>query len=549
MKIKNIILILTATIVVACAPEEKLEFGLDTDRIEIDCYGGVRTFLVTSSESWVAVSSDPWLTVSPANGNGPAECKVSIDTTLLFKDRQGGVRIQSLSDKQKLSDIAVVQKGYSYQISVDKAEVSIDDFAAYDDRSFDITVASNVDFDVEIPADVKWLKFKKPELVLDRGARPRTVRIHFDWTVNADKERKAVVNFRPKAEVEVNSDVLTVVQKAAPEIIPGTVAGDSLALLAINRALGCWNDFETEERMADWSGVTVWKSGPDKGRVRSVQFIFFNTQEPLPYAVRFLTAAEELEFYSNENSFNKSLDMGDDICELVNLKKLTVGAYGLTSLPEKFSNLQNLRYLDLSSNNFQKVPEVLKDCKSLTALFLTANQRSSIPDLSNTVKINYGGLVDECPLNPVTQKREFPRWLLKWNQLDTLRLSVNYLQGELPSDAVLIREEGFETWTTAELRDSLGTDTSIFDEYDVPKVLPDIDFFSINLNRLHGDIPYWLKYHPKLDLWFPLLLVFPQEGKTAEGIPAGFNDTPTNLNYYYEVYKEKMMSDSYVVEE
>ena len=126
---------------------------------------------------------------------------------------------------------------------------------------------------------------------------------------------------------------------------------------------------------------------------------------------------------------------------------------------------------------------------------------------------------------------------------------MNYLQGELPSDAVLIREEGFETWTTAELRDSLGTDTSIFDEYDVPKVLPDIDFFSINLNRLHGDIPYWLKYHPKLDYWFPLLLVFPQEGKTAEGIPAGFNDAPTNLNYYYEVYKEKMMSDSYVVEE
>ena len=549
MKIKNIILILTAAIVVACAPEEKLEFGLDTDRIEIDCYGGVRTFQVTSSESWVAVSSAPWLTVSPANGNGPAECRVSIDTTLLFKDRQGGVRIQSLSDKQKLSDIAVVQKGYSYQISVDKAEVSIDDFAAYDDRSFDITVASNVDFDVEIPEDVKWLKFKKPELVLDRGARPRTVRIHFDWTVNADKERKAVVNFRPKAEVEVNSDVLTVVQKGAPEIIPGTVAGDSLALLAINRALGCWNDFETEERMADWSGVTVWKSGPDKGRVRSAQFVFFNTQEPLPYAVRFLTAAEELEFYSNENSFNKSLDMGYDICELVNLKKLTVGAYGLTSLPEKFSNLQNLRYLDLSSNNFQKIPEVLKECKSLTALFLTANQRSNIQDLSNTVKINYGGLVDECPLNPVTQNREFPRWLLKWNQLDTLRLSVNYLQGELPSDAVLIREEGFETWTTAELRDSLGTDTSIFDEYDVPKVLPDIDFFSINLNRLHGDIPYWLKYHPKLDYWFPLLLVFPQEGKTAEGIPAGFNDAPTNLNYYYEVYKEKMMSDSYVVEE
>ena len=64
MKIKNIILILTAAIVVACAPEEKLEFGLDTDRIEIDCYGGVRTFQVTSSETEGTPEQRSW------EGNG-----------------------------------------------------------------------------------------------------------------------------------------------------------------------------------------------------------------------------------------------------------------------------------------------------------------------------------------------------------------------------------------------------------------------------------------------------------------------------------------------
>ena len=79
-------------------------------------------------------------------------------------------------------------------------------------------------------------------------------------------------------------------------------------------------------------------------------------------------------------------------------------------------------------------------------------------------------------------------------------------------------------------------------------VLPDIDFFSINLNRLSGEIPHWLKYHPKLDYWTPLLLVFPQEGKDMNGTPAGFKDVPTNLNYYYQVYAKKKWSDVNVVE-
>ena len=86
-----------------------------------------------------------------------------------------------------------------------------------------------------------------------------------------------------------------------------------------------------------------------------------------------------------------------------------------------------------------------------------------------------------------------------------------------------------------------------FTENRVPMVLPDIDFFAINLNKLHGDIPNWLKYHPKLDYWFPLLLVFPQEGKDAAGNVAGFNNVPTNLNYYYEIYKNKKWSESNIV--
>ena len=46
--------------------------------------------------------------------------------------------------------------------------------------------------------------------------------------------------------MSVNEGV-KVVQKAALPIPVGTPAGDSLALLAVSRALNCYNEYETSE--------------------------------------------------------------------------------------------------------------------------------------------------------------------------------------------------------------------------------------------------------------------------------------------------------------
>ena len=306
--------------------------------------------------------------------------------------------------------------------------------------------------------------------------------------------------------------------------------------------------------MNRWEGVKLYEKGPNKGRVKSAQFVFFETDEALPYAVKYLTEAEELYFFSNVNSFLKNLSLGEDICELKKLKRLTMFAYGLTEIPDAISNMESLRYLDLDGNNFKAIPKALMNCKSLTALFMSSNQRSVVADLSNTVRTEdeLGGfIIDSEDVTDDKCTKQFPKWLLEWDQLDTLRLSVNYLQGVLPTDEELLNS-GFTAWNVDDastftdevsLKDSLGTDgLSFFRDNRVPKVLPNIDFFSINLNRLHGDIPNWLKYHPKLDFWYPLLLVFPQEGRDAQGHQAGFNDVPTNLNYYYKYYNKKKWS-------
>ena len=563
------IALVSIIIVGACTPKAEIELSFDTDCIEIGPEGGVRTIAVTVGEDWVARTNEPWIAFSPANGKASEKCQIIIDSTLVFDQREDVVRIQTASGYK---DITIVQKGFEPKITPKTSLVEIEDFAIPSKRKFKVVVETNVE--LTKPADTEWLTCKMSDQTLDRGARPRNVTLTFEWRVNPYADiREEIVNLVGTKKVEVSEGTyetlsaeanFTVSQGGAPDIesVKNTPAGDSLALLSISRFLGCWSEYDTGVSMNRWEGVKVYEKGPNKGRVKSAQFVFFETDEALPYAVKYLTEAEELYFFSNVNSFLKNLSLGEDICELKKLKRLTMFAYGLTEIPDAISNMESLRYLDLDGNNFKSIPKALKNCKNLTALFMSSNQRSVVSDLSNTVRTEdeLGGFITDAEdlpsdgssvSSPDKCTKQFPKWLLEWDQLDTLRLSVNYLQGVLPSDEELIAS-GFPVWNVDDpstftkevaLFDSLGVDgLSFFREKRIPKVLPDIDFFSINLNRLHGEIPNWLKYHPKLDYWYPLLLVFPQEGRDMEGHQAGFKDVPTNLNYYYKYYNKKKWS-------
>ena len=524
-------------------PESELVFGVkDVDGVSLENgtltvgpEGGRRVITITSSEKWVAETQFPWITVSPANGVGSTDCEIIVDSALVaLESRQGAVRFKTM-ESDKSQKFTVNQSGFDLILNPAKTSIELESYAELEDRKFTIVVNTNVPFTVEAPKfeDKQWIEYKVSELVLDRKDRPRNARVNFTWELNPTQSaRQAEFKLIP-SDPSMEARVIAISQKPADEIEIG-VRGDSLALLAISRVLGCWREFDTAEKMENWDGVTVHKSGPNKGRVRSAQFYLFGTKEPLPFQVKYLTAAEELYFYSNENSFRYSLSTGKHICELTQLRKLTIGAYGLTELPDEFANLKNLEYLDISGNNFEEIPAVLSPEKlpNLTALIINANQRNVTNDLFNNYKENSGGLINECPLRE-DGTREFPRRLLKWNNLDTLRLSVNYLQGTIPD---LMDDPDFPKWTAEEVN---ACDTLPAKLIGLPKVLPDTDFLAINLNRLHGELPDWLLYHPKLDLWYPFQLIFLQEGKDREGNVAGFSNEPANLNYYYEEYKNK----------
>lgn len=558
MKLRYNILVLAvaALTVVACTNDpEVVDFKSDVNTIEIGADGGVKKVRIQSSDEWVASvgmqsngDPNPWIAVSPANGRGTVECDFVIDSALTDKPREAVVSIRNIATNKE-QRIKVSQKGYEYSVEVDRTNVEVKKFAEYGKRYFDVVVKTNFPFEVKIPQSAQhWISREPASKLgdayqhnLNRGIRPREVKVRFNWNINNSASvRLADIEFVPTEDITVShSDILKVSQEAAEPIIPETRAGDSLALLNIANTMQCWTIWDSSTPMNRWEGITLWEERmegctPEKvGRVRKVEIFLCNSFEGLPFEFQYLTQADEVYIFSNENSMLKSLNIGEHICKLTNLKRLTVGAFGLNELPEEFKNLRNLEFLDLGSNNFQRVPAIInkENFPNLRALVLNAQQRHAVSDLSNTRYAieELGGLVEE---------EKFPEHLLKWG-LDTLVLSVNYLHGALPS---FENDPEVPKWTEEEV---IAADTLPMALVGTPKVMPTTKTFRINHNRLSGEVPTWLLMHPALDWWVPFSLIFPQEGRWSDGTKAGFTNEPASLvDYYKNWYPNKKLANS-----
>ena len=271
-----------SALLVACVDAPMTDFGSETKTINVGPDAAVHTINIKSDDPWTAVVQVPWVTVSPANGKGSMECKVMIDSALKFSPRQTKIFIDNLRTGETL-EFDINQDGYEKFIKVSKPEVNVESFEVLNNRYVEVEVEANVPFKpVFGDGSVNWVECKKlPVLNLDREARPRKVTVRLDWTINStDKQRVADISFMPEDQTVVISEgnVVKFVQNAPEAIEAGTVAGDSLALIAINRALGCWSQYEVNERLQDWSGVEVWTKGPNKGRVKSAEFFMFGTK-------------------------------------------------------------------------------------------------------------------------------------------------------------------------------------------------------------------------------------------------------------------------------
>lgn len=623
----NIIMVISACMVLAvsCKEEDNVvaEFSIDKTEIAVGADGGSELLEIKGNVKWQGTSECSWLKFSPSNGEGAATCEVLVDSSVVAEPREGVITFMA-AGQTTATTVKVMQMGYAKGIFVSEEDrtISVENSAKLEERFFEVTMMANVNFDVRVnnlPAedgtvsDKEWLKYKKETPNYDYGDRPRLLKLHFDWEINmTEKARTAEVIITPQETSDTEGDgtiKLVVTQKPAP-VITDDRAGDSLALLSIYSSMNGIFTWDASENMRYWKGVELWEA-TDKyieieengtinysasvpkdliGRLKSVEFIAFETKESLPYQVKYLKTAESITFSGNSNTFLKDIVLGNEICELAqygNLRNLAIRAYGLVGLPENFTEFgKTLVSLDLSSNNFEVMGKsgstingvkvlgiesiTRENFKHLRSLYLNKiNRYDTTKDLSaykgKDDKLGfrwttgYGG--DGFPGPSDGYDNTYFKELLQWENLEYLSLSLNMLDGELPSDQDLL-DLGIEPYTDIDITNAANKDT-IEDAkkylIGAPKVWPRMKKLSLNLNFMTGKLPDWILYHPYLSFWDPFTMIFQQElsttsskAKNTKGeVITKFSNEPTNLsNYgldeygkpktsYYEMYPKR----------
>lgn len=619
-------LVLCTGCITSCKDDNKTELpgGLLTDKEEIAIgpEGGLEKIAVLSDISWVAGASKPWIAVSPANGLGAAECQLTIDSTLENTARTAQIRFSSEQAGQKL--ITVTQFGFGKQILLNETDVEIENSAHYEKRTFEMVVSTNINFKIgsveyafdgiqsdEEKAEYEsertgWLTQPRQDdlaVDLDRKARPRTVKANFRWEMNtAPFVRVAKIHLVPMNPANdqlvddngnpIEDVVLTVRQKPALKIEDNR-AGDSLAVITINEKVQSMIKFETSENMQNWENVTLWEA-TDKdlpceeavGRIRSVNFVMIDMKEgeSLPKEVRYLKYLESFSIRSNANSQIRDIHLGEEICELKHLKELVLYSYGITSLPANFAKLggatnegyAGLKSLSLSATNFATLSTITKVVNKenfpyLTSLALNGSRRTdSLSDLTLVQGGKYNGRPIGLFVNVSRgNERDALLSLLLWENLQSLTLAYNFIEGELPTDEEMetaLERAGRPTHYTsddfstekADYLDKLVGDTcrwlltddnpvtfTATDEttetvtgQEIPRVLPKTRYLSINLNFLTGKLPNWVLFHPYFAAWYPEIGFFIQQerGKNSAGELVGFSNIDADnfdFTYYY----------------
>lgn len=628
----NIIMVISACMVLAvsCKEEDNVvsEFSIDKTEIAVGADGGSELLEIKGNVKWQGTSESSWLKFSPSNGEGAATCEVLVDSSVVAEPREGVITFMA-AGQTTATTVKVMQMGYAKGIFVSEEDrtISVENSAKLEERFFEVTMMANVNFDVRVnnlPAedgtvsDKEWLKYKKETPNYDYGDRPRLLKLHFDWEINmTEKARTAEVIITPQETSDTEGDgtiKLVVTQKPAP-VITDDRAGDSLALLSIYSSMNGIFTWDASENMRYWKGVELWEA-TDKyieikadgtinysapvpedliGRLKSVEFIAFETKESLPYQVKYLKTAESITFSGNSNTFLKDIVLGNEICELAeygHLRNLAIRAYGLVGLPENFTEFgKTLVSLDLSSNNFEVMGKSGSTINGVKVLGIESITRENFPYLRNLYlnKINrydttkdlsaykgkddklgfrwttgYGG--DGFPGPSDGYDNTYFKELLKWEELECLSLSLNMLDGQLPSDDELRQLLGdkvvYEEADIAEYKDSISIEDAnkyLLKDGGAPKVWPRMKKLSLNLNFLTGELPDWILYHPYLSFWDPFTMIFQQElsttsskAKNTKGeVITKFSNEPTNLsNYgldeygkpktsYYEMYPKR----------
>lgn len=509
--------------------DEEIPAGLSIseETLHFEADGGSYTIRLTAGEEWTVASDKEWCLVSPANGYGSTLCEIRVDSSYLYKERDAHLTFRSGKFSKQLT---INQLGYEKVIRLSKEEITVSDFNDYDKMFEDVSVVSNVKYDVDIEyADserTNWVSVKKVVPLIESIPRATKVRINYDLYTQSDKDRIATLVFRqtdaaPGEEPVVSR--LTLRQTKAQEIIPSR-QGDSLALLALVRIMHCYVNWDTSQSMIHWPNISLEEieytnqegKKVEELRVTGVQFIVFNTSQSIPYQIRKLDQLRTLIFTGNENAHLKDIKLEDDITYLPHLKSLGLVGFGISELPDRMKEMTQLEELELSGNHLKTIPmDIIKalDNNKLQYLNLSGNRKKDVFGRLH----EYANVKDTLGLHG-----SIPEELFQLKNVKYLRVGYNYLEGSIP-------DMGYDASQYATLEEKIANNP----------VLPQVEQLALNLNFFTGRIPDWILYHKHLKCWEPYTLVFNQfeSGKDSSGKPVGFSNEPNSISQPCTLWK------------
>ena len=533
------IVALIILLVSSCKDDDDVVSGFSVDQTEMQFLnnGGTIELKIATDQTWTAEAENDWCMVSPATGVGNGVCVIKADSSYLYKERTG--RIIFYSDKGDLAEVLVKQYGYEPTIDFAESEVTVPSYAAPEKAYVDVEAIANVPFEVVIPEEAKaWLTLDGTSTYTPSTTIPRKQKFCFKFKTYSDFDKgnriaevqfnqKPLTTNRASGETAMLNKVVKIIQEKAPVIIPSR-EGDSLAVLAIMRVMNSgtpsasrpiihWDNVVVEERTYDYYNPLTGVSKKDTTELRVVSFrlSMIDTDETIPYQIKYLTELETFAAIANANGYRKKIALGPEIASLTKLKSLSLMGYGVNSLPAEMAHMQSLEELDLNGNtilSLESIKDVLLGLKNqLKYLDLGSNRVSgTVMNLSTDIPRNE--TLETIGLGGDLSKSE---WLFRdMVALEELHMSYNYFYGSIPDlDGV---KDG---------------------------VLPNMKYLTLNLNRLTGKVPDWILYHKYLACWNPFLLLFNQEGYDNRGIMAGFTNAPTKFAEFPAEYNRTCPED------
>lgn len=511
-------------------------FSVDQTEMQFSNNGGTIELKVATGQTWTAEAEDDWCMVSPATGVGSGVCVIKADSSYLYKERTG--RVIFYSDKGDLAEVLIKQYGYEPTIDFTEAEVTVPSYAAPEKAYVDVEAIANVPFEVVIPEEAKvWLTLDGGSTYTPSTTIPRKQKFRFKFKTytDFDADRIAEVQFNQKSastrasgETSMLNKIVKITQEKAPVIIPSR-EGDSLAVLAITRVINGgmgfstsrpithWDNIVVEERTYDYknpiTGVTIKDS--TELRVVGFRLSMIDTDESIPYQIKYLTELETFAAIANSNAYRKKIALGAEITTLTKLKSISLMGYGIQTLPAEMANMQSLEELDLNGNtilSLESIKDVLLGLKDKLKYLDIGGNRVSGSVMNLSTDIPRDEKLETIGLGGDLTKYD---WLFRdMKALEELHMSYNYFYGSIPD--------------LDDVKDG---------------ILPNMKYLTLNLNRLTGKVPNWILYHKYLACWNPFLLLFNQEGYDNKGTLAGFTNAPTKFSEFPAEYNRTCPED------